>query len=293
MPSSKWRGYEEQGNTRSSLNFACDAAEISYGVPPWVRYLTRRMVGNIERAMNPFQRPRILLLCTFAAATGCSQPSGQSPLPSAQNLHLEADRKETDAWVDTQSAEDAKRRELEMAETTGHAWLTRSGKNEMTNTAWAVVYRYSVNTFEFAFPYQGEQRAMITFVLHSSGPNPVTRVELSVEKGQFNCDYCNITTRLDEEDPERVYFGPTNDTGRSLTTNLSSKTYKAMNNDPYMPFSWPAMMAARRLRIEPRFYRQESPILDFEIDGLAEAIAKAAAPLPALPTSGNRRRRPA
>jgi hypothetical protein len=243
------------------------------------------MMDNIRRAMNPFQRAHILVLLamlgTLAVVAGCDQPNGPPPLPSAQNQRLEAERKEApDARADLQSAEDAKRRELEMAGRTGHAWLTRSGKDEMTDTAWAVVYRYSVNTFEFDFPYQGEQRATITFVLHRSGPNPVTRVELSVEKGRFNCDHCNITTRLDDEAPERVHFTPTDDTGRSVTTNLSSKAYKALNNDVYLPFSWPAMMAARRLRIQPLVYSQEAPILDFEIDGLAEAIAKAAVPLP-------------
>ena len=231
--------------------------------------------------MNPFQRARILVLLamlgTLAAVAGCDQPNGQPPLPSAQNQRLDAERKEPDARANGQSAEDAKRRELEVAERTGHAWLTSSGKNEMTDPAWAVVYRYSVNTFEFDSPYQGEQRAAITFVLHHSGPNAVTRVELSVEKGQFSCGHCYFTTRLDDKAAEDIHFIDGDGPGRSVMANLSHFTGKVINGDE---FSAPDMMAARRLRIQPRFYRQESPILEFEIDGLAEALAKAAVPLP-------------
>jgi hypothetical protein len=211
------------------------------------------------------------LISALASAGGCRQ-SDNSPPPKADdprrdvNERKEADAKEAENAA-AAKAEKAAQEAQANAIASGQAWLTQTGKSQMTDATWSVVYRYSVNTISFEFPYEGEQRAELQLVLDKGH---IGRVSLLIERGQFDCqDSCSVEVRFDDQPAYAPWFRDTQDRIPSL--NLGR---------------WPIdhtkrfiadLLKSHRLRIQPRFYHQDAPVIEFYLDGLSEALATSTA----------------
>jgi hypothetical protein len=208
---------------------------------------------------------RIAVLCLLACASGCSERVENQPKAPADDrvAAVKADEKASAAAV-----ADAERAARINAMNTGKLWLTNSGRSQMSDTPWALVYRYSLNTLSFDFPYQGAQRATLHIKLNKGR---VETIYLMVEHGQFDCqDGCSMQVRFDDRPAYSPSFKDTEDRVPSLRLQ-----------------AWPVdhtkefiadLFKAHRLRMQPRFYHQDSPVIEFELDGLRDAIAEATAP---------------
>jgi len=112
----------------------------------------------------------------------------------------------------------------------------------------------SINTVNFAFPYQGEQRAYLTLRTH---PRYGKNVILNIEKGQFLCKFngCKVLIRFD--DGQAVSYSVSEPSDHNSTSIF-------INN--YAGFV-SKMLAAKKVRIQAEFYREGSPTFEFNVDG--------------------------
>ncbi|MEZ4380403.1 MAG: hypothetical protein R3A79_03590 [Nannocystaceae bacterium] len=107
----------------------------------------------------------------------------------------------------------------------------------------------SRNTFEFDFPYAGEQRASLT-IREGKG----TDVILAVERGQFTCFMgCAVQVRFDDGAAERWRaVGPSDHSTQSLFLRREAAFVKRLKG-------------ARVVRIEAEFFQEGRRVLEFPV----------------------------
>lgn len=133
-------------------------------------------------------------------------------------------------------------------------WEVTSNKDSMGDGTIETSRVLSNNTFNFGFPYQGEQHAVLGVRKH---PRWGTDVILTIEKGQFACSMdCTINARFDEG-PVRSFevTGP-EDHDTTVRFISNAKTFIA------------ALKKSKLTRIETGFYQEGNRVFEFTTAGL-------------------------
>lgn len=132
-------------------------------------------------------------------------------------------------------------------------WRYSSFEDNMTGKK---TYRASLdssNTLHFSFPYEGAQNATLLLRTH---PRYGKDVMLSIEKGQFLCnmyDGCSLLIRFDDSPP--VTFNASEPADHDSTV-LFIENYSGFVGK---------MMKAKKVRIQANYFREGSPILEFDV----------------------------
>ena len=113
----------------------------------------------------------------------------------------------------------------------------------------------SINTVDFAFPYNGVQRASLELRNH---PRYGKDVILSLEHAQFLCrvDECTVSVRFDGGRPQSYNAAEPSD---HSTNTLFIRNYDRFHAGAYK---------AKKVFIEAQFYQQGPHVFEFSVDGL-------------------------
>ncbi len=133
----------------------------------------------------------------------------------------------------------------------GLSWNYLEFQDKMGRGTIKTAYISSINTVNFEFPYQGTQRATLRLRVH---PKHGKDVILSIEKGQFLCDFngCTVTVRFDEGKPQNFRTGRSadNDTTTVFISNYASFYSSAKKS--------------KKIYIEATFYQQGTRVFEFD-----------------------------
>lgn len=112
----------------------------------------------------------------------------------------------------------------------------------------------SDNTFQFDFPYQGEQHATLSLRRH---PKWGKDVIFSIEKGQILCSSynCPVRVRFDDE-PARTYEG--NEPADNSSESIFIPAYSTFTSK---------LAKAKRVRIEVNVFKQGTLTTEFKVKG--------------------------
>ncbi|MBI4904497.1 MAG: hypothetical protein HY820_12720 [Acidobacteria bacterium] len=112
----------------------------------------------------------------------------------------------------------------------------------------------SSNALSFSFPYQGPQHGLLTIRKTAAQGNEVI---LRIEKGQFVCEFsgCTVNVRFDEGALQRYQAGGTTD--HSTTVLFIEGASRFISQ----------LRSAKKVVIEPTFYRQGAQVLEFDVEG--------------------------
>ena len=136
----------------------------------------------------------------------------------------------------------------------GKQWNYNSYEDDMSGKQVATASVSSSNSFEFDFPYQGEQKARLTLRRHPRWGNDVI---FAIEKGQLLCHTYNCAIRVPFDDAPAQTF-----TGTEPEDNSSEVVFIPA----YGTFAR-KLPQARRVRIEAAVYQQGTLVADFDVDG--------------------------
>lgn len=134
-------------------------------------------------------------------------------------------------------------------------WMYRNNKDEMTGVTTRYATLKSMQSLNFAFPYNGANHPELTLRTNASGGYEVL---LEVAKGQFICPYkeCAVMVRFD--DGKQISFSaerPSDHSSTALFLSPASKFVKGIR-------------AASVTRIEATFYQEGNSVLKFDSSGL-------------------------
>lgn len=133
----------------------------------------------------------------------------------------------------------------------GLAWQYSSSTDELSGKPIKSATVSSLNSVQFGFPYQGEQRATLHLRQH---PRWGKDVLLSVERGQFLCrSDCRVTVKFDDRAADSYSVTEPDD---------HSTTYLFIDNYPRFVTN---MRKATRLRIEATFFQEGARVLEFDV----------------------------
>ena len=137
--------------------------------------------------------------------------------------------------------------------TTG--WVYRENADSMGRGTIKRAQLESSNTVNFGFPYQGEQRAMLTLRKH---PKYGKDVILDIERGQFmtGIDGCTVLVRFDDGKPRAFSASEPAD---NSTTTLFIRNY---------PSFVAAAKKSKRIQIEAPFFQEGDRMFEFNSEGL-------------------------
>lgn len=171
----------------------------------------------------------------------------------------------------------------ESAELTGRAWYVTTVKDPTTRSYTAAIERRSLDPLSFDTPYDGDQRASITLVLHDGEPADLV---ISIERGRFVCagqgrdTACALRVSIDDAAPRPVRF--------SVPRHFPP-TELHLAGGPDARRLLAVLTRAKRLRIQPIFQQDRSPEIEFALTGLSPAIARlskhSVAAMPSTPNS--------
>lgn len=134
-------------------------------------------------------------------------------------------------------------------------WIYRSEKDSMGRgeIKWAQVK--SINSFEFEFPYQGEQYATLELRKH---PKYGRDVILSIERGQFLCGTQGCKVEVSFGDGKPVTFN-------AVESEDHSTTYLFLrNSDKFVA----GLKKVDSIAIESTFFRQGTRVMRFSVSKL-------------------------
>jgi len=171
----------------------------------------------------------------------------------------------------------------ESAELTGRAWYVTTVKDPTTRSYTAAIERRSLDQLSFDTPYDGDQRASITLVLHDGQPADLV---ISIERGRFVCagqgkdTACALRVSIDDAAPRPVRFA---------VPRHFPPTELHLAGGPDARRLLAVLMRAKRMRIQPIFQQDRSPEIEFALTGLSPAIARiskhSVAEMPGTPAS--------
>lgn len=138
----------------------------------------------------------------------------------------------------------------------GLKWQYDTNKDKMGRGDIKYALVGSLNTLNFAFPYQGEQRATLQLRKH---PKHGKDVILSIKKGQFLCNNyngCKVAVKFDNNKVKNYSAIGASDHDSTV---LFIKNYKS--------FVLKAKKS-KKIYIEAEFFREGSRVLEFNTEGL-------------------------
>lgn len=156
----------------------------------------------------------------------------------------------------------------ENAELTGRAWYVTTVKDPTTRSYTAAIERRSLEQLSFDTPYDGDQRASITLVLHDGQPADLV---ISIERGRFVCagqgrdTACALRVSIDDAAPRPVRFA---------VPRHFPPTALHLAGGPDARRLLAVLTRAKRLRIQPIFQQDRSPEIEFALSGLSPALAR-------------------
>jgi hypothetical protein len=134
----------------------------------------------------------------------------------------------------------------------GSQWSYSGGEDKMgRKRLFASVT--STNALNFAFPYHGNQKGVLTIRKSESGTN----VLLRIERGQFLCglEECTVNVRFDSGPIQRLSASGPDDHGTTtLFLNNEGRFVSQLRN-------------AKAVRIEAKFYQEGSEAFEFDVEG--------------------------
>lgn len=140
-------------------------------------------------------------------------------------------------------------------ETETFSWIYSQGNDSMSSGIIKEASIKSSNTFQFDFPYQGEQRATLVLRKHPRYGNDVI---LSIEKGQFMAGVTGkiVHVRFDDNTPIKITaFGPDDHDSKILFLQGYKKIVERLKS-------------TSKLRIESTVYNEGSRVFEFDVAGL-------------------------
>ncbi len=202
-----------------------------------------------------------------------NQGAAQANEPVKPNAADEAERKKTEAAYQLAQKERIAERERLLAQESGKAWITQFVKNRMDDSEMLVAKRASITTVEISG--YGEQRAMMSIHFNSAEPSAL---HFGVKDGDFLCGgapgkhsyhECMIAVRFDDRPAQIRRFRTPSDGSMTIIELDTGDTANVgvLNN----------LLPAEMLRIQPTIYRNGSPVLEFDLTGLADIQASEAA----------------
>lgn len=144
---------------------------------------------------------------------------------------------------------------IESANAPGNQWSYFHDNDAMGKSAIYQAQVSSTNTVNFAFPYEGAQRATLTLRVHPRYGNDVI---LSIEKGQFLCssyDGCSVLVRFDNDNAVKF--------AAASAADHSSETLFIRNYTRFIG----SVLKAKHVRIAASVYHQGEPMFDFDVEG--------------------------
>ena len=144
----------------------------------------------------------------------------------------------------------------------GKQWIYSESEDSMSSkTTYSASVR-STNSFEFDFPYQGQQHSILTLRRH---PRWGTDVMLSIEKGQILCSSydCPIRVRFDDG-PAQTF------SGNEPSDNSSEYVFIP----GFAGFS-KKLEKSKRVKIEVNIHQHGVLVSEFDVDGFKPQRLKA------------------
>lgn len=150
---------------------------------------------------------------------------------------------------------------LLMAFAANASWNITESLDKMTGKTSFHATVSSEETLNLGFPYSGSQRATLTVRLD---PKYGTDIIFQISKGQLLCHesgmsygQCHITIRVDDKPMRKIQMSTSADNDSTV---LFVSNPKPLLNE---------MLKAKKILISPIIYTNGSPVLTFDISGLA------------------------
>lgn len=135
------------------------------------------------------------------------------------------------------------------------SWQYNSFIDEMSSKSILMASIASINTVNFDFPYQGEQRAILRLRRHPRFGNDVM---LIIERGQFNTKYDGTPVLVRFDNDEAIKFTALEPDDHSRTILFIQGFKRFMEK----------MKKASTIRIEAPFYNEGNRVFEFDVSNL-------------------------
>lgn len=132
-----------------------------------------------------------------------------------------------------------------------HTWVLSKTKDKMTGANGYSATIWSLNTIELPFPYENEQKLILTV---GRGPQGNSYAALSIPRGQFSCHQCDIRIRFDDGSP-RLWTG----NAPMESTNFLTITGERLFIEK--------LQNSKRVMIDVPFYSHGNAIIEFDSSG--------------------------
>jgi hypothetical protein len=147
-------------------------------------------------------------------------------------------------------------------------WRLHEGTDNFTKTAWSYAGLVSSNTFEFGFPYQEKQHAVVFVRPHryTDTHKVYYDISLKVERGQFLCgsDGCVVYFRFDDGIFDEWRGRPLKDgTTNEITLGWGDSFGSNDAGCLYLEF-----LRFKSLAVQAGFFREGTRMFVFNIEGL-------------------------
>lgn len=198
------------------------------------------MMKRIEAGLAFFAVFGLAGTVTFQLV-GCSQPKN-SKITDKSSTSVEKKKEGSDS-------------SQQVLEKMLHGWNYQEEQDKMGRGALKIASTFSINTVSFGFPYEGEQRGILSLRSHPKQGNGVI---LSIEKGQFltGIDGCEVNVRFDDDKP-MTFWG--NEPADQRTTVIFINGYSKFVS---------RLIRAKKVMIEAPFFQEGNRIFEFKVDSL-------------------------
>lgn len=224
--------------------------------------------AKVER--TSFITKVVLVMILFSVAvsifSSCSESRDAEEKAARENQRVatltpEQRKQEDEQRAEREKAEQEAERERqadrqrETEENLGLRWRYEETSDDMSGKPVKNALLTSTNTFEFEFPYQGQQRAMIALRRH---PRFGRDAMLQIDRGQFLCrvDGCAVRVRFDEGPPQTFSMVEPED--------HSSTVLFFSNHDRFVS----QLKKAKAVKIEANFFQEGGRVFLFNVAGL-------------------------
>jgi len=208
-------------------------------------------MAAIKKAKKEAQEKAQAEMAAVEKAKKEAQEKAQAEMAAIEKAKKEAQEKaENDIKTEKAKRAAVEKQEL-LKKALGLSWNYNESQDKMGRGTIKTASIHSINTVNFEFPYQGEQRATLQLRVH---PKHGKDVIFGIEQGQFQCGFngCSITVRFDEGKPQNFRAAQPADND---TTTLFIKNY---------PSFYSAAKKSKKIYIEATFYQQGTRVFEFD-----------------------------